>query len=749
MKSYFLYLLLFFGITITTQAQTLDDYKRAVAFRYNNYNNKTAFNLRTDVHWFKNGSGFWYEDHNPEGKNFMWVDLKKGKTAPVFDQDQLAAELAKLTETEQKAQNLALTDLEPQGKSWQFSSNGKTFVWNPKTKTLTEKAEKPKTEQTENESKSPDGKWIAFTKDFNLFLRNTETQEESQLTFDGTQGYEYASWYGWYDTMVGENAERPAHFYVDWSEDSKYLKTAVVDLRQAEKMYLLDHSIDSLYRPKLLSYYRGSPGDTTMVHTRPVFFDVAARQEIPNALPKNTHINGVDTDWGAESHLVWASWAERGYQKQYVVRFNLLNRKTDTLITDSSPTNTDGFDYRMIEGKNTLVFLSERSGWRQLYKVDTESGVTQALTQGDFYIDAISHIDKKKGLIYFTAGGREPEANPYHLKLYVVDLEGKLRSLTPEPIHHVVDFSKDGDFFVDNMSTVNQPTQTVLRRAKDGKIVNRLTQANVAALKQMGWLEPETFTFTAKDGKTTLYGALWKPTNFDPNKTYPIVDNSYTGPHTQRFPRTYGWGPYSQSLAELGFVVLQVDGLGSAKRSKSFHDHSYKKMGDNLRDHTLAIAHLRDKYDWIAKDRAGIYGHSAGGYDAAHALMVFNDTYTVAVSSSADHDFRMEKAWWPEMYMGWPVDDTYHEVSNITLAPKLKGKLLLTHGGIDENVNPSATFKLAEALIKADKEFDLLILPSQRHGYRGTHNDYFIKKRWNYFVEHLLEGNPIWDFPME
>jgi dipeptidyl aminopeptidase/acylaminoacyl peptidase len=215
---------------------------------------------------------------------------------------------------------------------------------------------------------------------------------------------------------------------------------------------------------------------------------------------------------------------------------------------------------------------------------------------------------------------------------------------------------------------------------------------------------------------------------------------------TRNFASTLGRN--NQPLAELGFIVVAVDGMGTAGRSKAFHNVSYKNMGKNLTDHILAIKELAKKYSWIDIDRVGIFGHSAGGFDAGHAVLEFPDFYKVAVASSADHDFRMEKDWWPEMYMGWPVDSSYHFVSNITMAKNLKGKLLITHGGIDENVNPSATFKLAEALIKADKEFDMLILPSQHHGYGGVYADYFTKKRWNYFVEHLLGEKPIWDFQL-
>ena len=292
------------------------------------------------------------------------------------------------------------------------------------------------------------------------------------------------------------------------------------------------------------------------------------------------------------------------------------------------------------------------------------------------------------------------------------------------------------------------PTITVLRSTKNGKIITKLTTADVSKIEAMGWTAPQSFSLTAKDGKTTIYGAFWKPSNFDASKLYPIIDATYTGPHTQRFPKSFDLLYTEQSLAELGFIVVRIDGLGTAGRSQAFRAHSYKNMQNNLEDHVLAIKYLANTYRWIDIDKVGIYGHSAGGYDTGRALVGFRNFYKVGVASSGDHDFRMEKAWWPEMYMGWPVDEKYHEVSNITNAKNLKGKLLLVHGGIDENVNPSATFKLAEAFIKADKDFDLLIIPRQRHGYTGIYSDYFTKKRWNYFVEHLLETKPIWDFQL-
>jgi M6 family metalloprotease-like protein len=384
--------------------------------------------------------------------------------------------------------------------------------------------------------------------------------------------------------------------------------------------------------------------------------------------------------------------------------------------------------------------------------LDLKNKAITPLAPGDYYVEDILHIDEKTGFVYFTAMGKETGRNPYHAHLYRAVIDKKeVKLLTTENLHHEVSIGSDGKYFVDNMSTAQLPTTTVLRDTKTGRILLELSMADVEGLKAINWQAPETFTAIARDGKTEIYGVMWKPTNFDPNNKYPVIDHSYTGPHTQVFPRTFfrGLSDINQATAELGFVVVMIDGMGSSGRSKAFQDVSYKNMGSNLTDHVLAIQQLAERYSWIDGDRVGIFGHSAGGYDACHGLLEFPDFYKVGVASSANHDHRMEKAWWPEMYMGWPVDSAYHNQSNITMAANLKGKLLLIHGGIDENVNPSATFKLADYLIQADKEFDLLIMPSQDHNYRGKYHDYFLKKRWNYFVEHLLHAKPIWDFYLQ
>ncbi len=726
---------------------TEKDYENAVSYMYANYNNKTAFNLSTSVKWFKDNSGVWFIAHSPQGKIYKTLNFKENQVKPLFDHQKLAISLSKIIKDKVNENDLSITNIQyEKNGSLSFTAYQKNFILNEETYNITEKKEDKVDSNNLNQSISPDEKWVAFIKDYNLYVKSTSSKQELQLTNDGEKGYEYGTWYGWFDTIEGENGERPKHFYINWSEDSKWITTNVVDFRNAEKMYLLDASVDSLYRPKLLSYYRGSPGDTTMVHTKPVFFNIDTKKEVKTILPKNTHINGAYHEWTMRPDIIIGGYRERGYQKEKIFRFDLKTKTSKILFTEESKTNIGTFSYRQIKNKEKILILSEKSGWRQLYIVDINTGTTTPLTQGNYYVHSIKHIDEQNETIYFTASGKEKDSNPYHQKVYKITFEGEITLLTPEETHHKVTFSKDGTYFVDNYSTINTPTKTVLRASKDGEILSELTTADVSIAISKGWKAPEVFELTGKDGKTTIYGALWKPANFDPSKSYPIIDATYTGPHTQLFPKSFDHIFNKQSLAELGFVVIVVDGLGTFGRSKEFHNHSYKNMQNNLEDHVLAIKHLRKKYSWIDPNKAGIFGHSAGGYDTGRAMLAFPDTYKVGVSSSANHDFRMEKAWWPEMYQGWPVDSTYHKISNITNAKNLEGKLLLVHGGIDENVNPSSTYKFAEALINADKNFDLLILPSQRHSYKGKSRNYFIKRKWNYFVEHLGNKTPIWDF---
>lgn len=753
MKCIYLFLCLA-SLSICSYAQpiTKEDYARAVSFLWENVNNKKAYNLATLPNWHGDSTGLWYTYYAGGAKRYENVLYKPFQQKPLFDHTRLGAKLGEALKETIDAKALPLENIRYiRPGHIDFTAKGKRFTWNDATGELTVNTTK-ETDSNPFESRSPDGKWVAYAENYNLYIKSTADGTVKQLSTKGFKNYEYASYYGWSDIIEGENGERPRRFTAQWSPDSKYIQTSICDLRFGRKMYMLDWSVDTLYRARLLSYYRGSPGDTSVVHLVPVVFEVSTGEEIKLNIPRVAHETGYGFQWLKQSGTGLLRYNERGFQRGHLVKVDLIKQFEQHLFTESFdyPTHVDGFTYALSDQEQHIVITSERSGWKQLYIIDMKTTGLKPLTTGSFFVNSILDINTKDGLVYFVASGREPNRNPYEQYLYSVTLDGKkLKLITNEPGNHELTLSPDRKYITDVYSTPQQPSKTWLRELKTGKVLLEMSKADVAGLVQMKWSAPEAFSTLGKDGKSTIYGLLWKPTTFDPSKKYPIVDNSYTGPHGQIVPRTFlrGVNINNQSLAELGFIVMMVDGLGTGMRSKEFHNHSYKRMGYNLEDHVRAIRQLAKQHAWIDTTRVGIFGHSAGGYDAGHAMVQYPDFYKVAVASSADHDFRMEKAWWPEMYMGWPVDSTYHLQSTITMAGNLKGKLLITHGGIDENVNPSATFKLAEMLIRADKQFDMLILPSQRHGYTGQHQYYFTKRRWNYFVEHLRGEKPIWEFP--
>ena len=736
-------------ISFSLNAQQLSklDYERAASFRWARLNNKKLFNLNVVPNWNADSTGFSYITQQKNNKQLNKIDFAKMQAEPLVDQERLARQLTDLLKIPVTANDLPVTNTRYRDKTHlSFTLAGKNYMLN-----LADYTIEPMKDETgiEMEAKSPDGQWIAYAEKHNLFIKSTKTGETKQLSNEGSKNYEYASYYGWGDIMEGENGEREKHFAVQWSPDSKWIQTYICDLTKGQKMYLLDWSVDTLYRARLLSYYRGSPGDTDMVYMTPVLFNIETGEETRKDEFRN--VNQTTLEWSKEPGLIYIENRKRGYQQVDLYLYDVNSKKQELLYSETSTTNIDNYNSEVVNEWGKIIITSEKDGWKQLYLLDIKSGKLSAITNGAYYVNSVLHIDKQTKDILFTASGKEPGRNPYLLHLYRINIDKKQPVLlTPENANHDVSVSPDGKHFADNISTLDLPTRTVLRESASGKIIKELSTANIDDLLGMKYRFPEAFTATGRDGITTIYGAIWKPSNFDPAKKYPVIDQSYTGPHTNMFPRSFvsGIARNNQALAELGFIVVTVDGLGTAGRSKAFHNVSYKNMGKNLADHVLAIKELGKRYAWIDTTRVGIFGHSAGGYDAGHAVLEFPDFYKVAVASSADHDFRMEKDWWPEMYMGWPVDSTYHQVSNITMAGNLKGKLLIVHGGIDENVNPSATFKLAEALVKADKEFDMLIFPSQHHGYQGKFNDYFTKKLWNYFVAHLLDAKPVWDFQL-
>jgi dipeptidyl aminopeptidase/acylaminoacyl peptidase len=387
--------------------------------------------------------------------------------------------------------------------------------------------------------------------------------------------------------------------------------------------------------------------------------------------------------------------------------------------------------------------MSERDGWNHLYLYDAKTGrVKNQITKGPWVVRGVERADKEKRQIWFRAGGIRPGQDPYSVHYCRVNFDGSgLIVLTEGDGTHKIDFSPDQRYLIDSYSRVDMPPVTELRRSGDGKLVCELERADWNALLHTGWKAPERFTAKGRDGTTEIYGVIFRPTNFDAAKKYPVIEDIYAGPQDSFVPKRFAAFYSAQAMAELGFIVVQIDGMGTSNRSKKFHDVCWKNLADaGLPDRILWIRAAATRYPYFDLDRVGIYGGSAGGQSAAGAVMTHGDFYKAAVADCGCHDNRMDKIWWNEQWMGWPVGPHYAANSNVTLAPGLKGKLLLIVGEMDTNVDPASTMQVVDALIRADKDFELLVIPGSNHG--AAESSYGRRRRADFFVRNLLGVEP-------
>ncbi|MBN1271099.1 MAG: prolyl oligopeptidase family serine peptidase [Candidatus Aminicenantes bacterium] len=723
---------------------TGEDYQRAEKFLRRNIEKK-IFCLNVQPHWIKKGPSFWYRVNTREGKKFVRVDPQMRTRRDAFDHEALARLLSEKTGKDFKPGDLPFDSIEfIEEKSIVFKTEEKNWLLDLETYELTEREEE---EEKKEEKDSPDGKWTAFVKSNNLFIRSKEDGREIQLSRSGRRFFEYGTDLGWGDLIKDENGKCPVNISVKWSPDSKKIYTHILDLRQARKMYLLNPVNDG-DRSELFSYYRASPGDRNTALIIPVIFDVGTHEEIKIDTDPIPHFLDLRVDWLEEGNKIFAQKFTRGYKIVEICEIDAQTGVMRVCAKDMSETSVETAlcRYEVLGKGEKILLTSERDGWNHIYLFNGPTGqLVNQVTKGRFVVLDIVHIDEETQKVTFTAVGREQGQDPYWVHLYRIGLDGSgFQALTPEEGYHEIFESPDKTLFVDNISRVGMPTRSVLRNMENGSVVMNLERADVSEIMTMGWTYPEPFIVKAADGETDIHGLIWKPSHFDPMKKYPVIDQCYTGPQAVNTPKTFGRALLNSALplAELQFIVVSIDGRGTARRSKKFHDFSYKNLGGGCTDHIPAIKELARRFSYIDANRVGIYGHSAGGYDTVRALLQWPEFFKVGVSSSGNHDHRMAKAWWPEQYMGWPVGDYYKQQSNITHAGKLQGKLLLVHGGMDENVNPASTLRLVDALVRNNKDFDLLILPDSHHGYRGVAGDYFTRKRWDYFVEHLHGQNP-------
>ena len=595
---------------------------------------------------------------------------------------------------------------------------------------------------------SPDGKRAAFIRNWNLWIRDLATGRETQLTTDGVTNFGYAT-----DNAGWVHSDRPILL---WSPDSRKIATQQQDERNVGDMYLLDTRVGHQH----LQTWKGPlPGDTVVAMIQRVIIDVDGGKIIRLQTPPDFHramlgddLNMADLIWSPDgSRLAYVN-TSRDHKSATLKLADAATGAVRTVFQETSRTQFESVaGWRIIWPTNEIIWSSERDNWAQLYLYDLNTGkLKKQITSGDGPVQSIVHVDDNARTLIVEALGRNAGEDPYFRHYYKVSLDrGGWTSLTPESGDHSVQLSPSAAYFVDAWSKPDVPPTTVLRDAA-GRVVMPLEKMDISRLVSSGWKPPIPFTTKARDGKTDVYGLMFRPTSFDSTKKYPIINNPYPGPQSgsvgsRSFSAARG---DRQALAELGFVVIIVDGMGTPGRSKAFHDAYYGAMGrDNtIPDQVAAMKELAARYSWIDITRTGIYGHSGGGFITAGAMFRYPDFFKVGIAESGNHDQRNYEDDWGERYQGLDVrdasgTDSYDVEANQNFAKNLKGHLLLAHGTMDDNVPPSNTELVVDALIKANKDFDLIMIPNARHGY-GTASNYMMRRRWDYFVKYLLGAEP-------
>jgi dipeptidyl-peptidase-4 len=609
-----------------------------------------------------------------------------------------------------------------------------------------------------NDVVSPDGKHAVFIRDWNLWVRDVATGAEAALTTDGVKDFGYAT-----DNAGWTHSDRPI---VLWAPDSRKLATFQQDQRGVGEMYLVDTRVG---HPTLQAWKYPLPGDDVVTMIQRVVIDVGTpgaakivRLQMPPDQHRSTLCDDVtcrggewaDVQWSPDAtHLAFVS-TSRDHRREQLRVADASTGAIRDVLEETVPTffesGNGAVNWRYLPASNEILWFSERDNWGQLYLYDLQTGrLKNQVTTGEGNVTQLLHVDEKTRTLYFLGVGREKGRDPYFTHFYRIGFDGRnLQLLTREDATHEVAVSPSGEFFVDSYSKPDVPPVAVLRDMR-GKEILALEKADVSKLLATGWKPPTSFTVKARDGQTDLYGLMYEPTNLDPAKKYPIVNHIYPGPQTGSVGgRTFSPARGDcQALAELGFIVVEIDGMGTPWRSKKFHEAYFADMGDNtLPDQVSGMKQLAQRYPWIDIDRAGIYGHSGGGYATADAMFRYPDFFKVGISESGNHDNREYEDDWAEKWQGLlqkNADGTtnYDDQANQNHAKNLKGHLLLAHGTLDANVPPYNTLLVVDALIKANKDFDLLMLPNQGHGY-GNASNYMTRRRWDYFVRYLLGAEP-------
>lgn len=724
--------------------------------------------------WILDTDRFWYRNNNGAGHEFTFVDPAANAKRPLFDHYRLAAALSMAADTSYVPEKLPFETfefVERDESRIEFTAAKKRFECDiaqyqcevgdtlPDARPFVE---------------SPDERWEAFVMDHNVYIRsaaaragNGEAEDAPavdtiQLTTDGEEFNGYGLNYPRPNQVKNKTHRRPG---VHWSPDSKKLLVQRTDQRDVEHHHYVS------YTPQRTVHYSqpyALPGDSIVplpaFHVLDLTATLAEAGASPPApvnvrvelepRPNRLNLGGsqVDSLWSADSRHVYVSWETRASKSNHLAQVDAATGEFTIIAGDSSKTfvetsQRNPTSWFVSETTDDAFWWSERDGWAHIWRFSKDGSVKNQVTSGPWAVGAIWHVDEAARRIYFTAYGRE-EGIPYYGRLYRVDYDGNgLALVAGEVGNHRVSVSPSGRFFVDSYSTIGDPPVSLLRRLDGGGVVRTLEEADASKLEEVGWRPPEVFSVKARDGVTDIYGLIYFPDDVDESRLYPVIDHIYPGPQVGSVGSwTFKAGGEDFALAKLGFVVVQLDHMGTPHRSKAFHDIYYGDFNDNgLPDHVTAIKQLAARYPFMDLDRVGIYGHSGGGFASTDAMMKYPDFFKVAVSGAGNHDNASYNIYWAEKYQGLLVkdsasgDNNFTEEANKSHVAKLQGKLLLMHGDMDDNVHPAMTVQLIDELTKANKDYDLVWAPDRAH---GLNEPYFVRRRWDYFVRHLLGAEP-------
>lgn len=740
--SFILLVLSLFLISFGIDAQvTRDDYQRADSILKLN---DLVYHQISNVNWVDSTSTFWYQIKTRSGIEYLLVDAAKKTRKPAFNTEKLVNELNKQPGIKTSAKSVNLQDLKIDTKKNSIHFVFKKAYWTCRLKNYElvkdslVKEEKndhhwgEKFDELGNKPvNSPDSLWIAFIRDYNVYIQNVKTKKEHQLSFDGSAGDLYSS-------------------YFSWSPDSRKLATNKVRQNEEHPIYFVESSPKDQLQPILHKRNYLKPGDALPIK-RPSLFNVETLKQIPvDVRDFENQFELSNPQWNKNSEAFTFEFNQRGHQVYQVAEVNGKSGDVRVLIDERSKTFIDysGKHFRYdLEESGEMIWASERDGWNHLYLFDTQTGkVKNQITKGEWLVREVIKVDEQNRTIIFKASGMNDGEDPYFIHCYKINFDGSgLTDLTPEKMDHQLTFSADYKYFTDTYSTVNTPPVSVLKEASDGEIIMELEKADISELLTKGWIAPEPFVAKARDGQTDIWGNIYRPTNFDPNKKYPVIEYIYAGPQSSFAQKSFRVASYAYSgLAELGFIIVQMDGMGTSNRSKAFHDVCFKNIKDaGFPDRIRWIKAAAEKYSYMDTSRVGLFGGSAGGQNTLSGLLFHPEFYKAGSSSCGCHDNRMDKMWWNEQWMGYPIGPQYAECSNVENASKLQGKLLLIVGEMDDNVDPASTMQVAAALIKAKKDFELVVLPGMNHTLGG---DYGEQKRRDFFVKSFYkQETPDWN----